>query len=70
MHLDIAGELLLKVEDNGICLDPETLKIANASGRGLGLFNIENRVHLLGARMDYSQFESHGTRITLTAPLL
>jgi signal transduction histidine kinase len=69
MHLDIAGELVLKVEDNGIGFDPETLRIANASGRGLGLYNIENRVRLLGAKMDYTQFESHGTRITLTAPL-
>ena len=67
MHLDITDQLVLKVEDNGIGFDPEALK--NVAGRGLGLFNIENRVHLLGAKMDYTQFESHGTRITLTAPL-
>ncbi|MGC3942961.1 MAG: sensor histidine kinase [Chryseolinea sp.] len=69
LHLDITDQLILKVEDNGVGFDPEALKNANTPGRGLGLFNIENRVHLLGAKMDYTQYESHGTRITLTAPL-
>ncbi|MEJ1236963.1 sensor histidine kinase [Chryseolinea sp. T2] len=67
MHLDITDQLVLKVEDNGIGFDPESLK--HTPGRGLGLFNIENRVHLLGAKMEYTQFNSHGTRIILTAPL-
>ena len=68
MQLDISGQLILVVADNGIGFDPETLK-SDGSGRGLGLFNIENRVHLLGGTLEYAKFESHGTRITLMVPL-
>lgn len=67
--LRVTDQLELIVEDNGIGFDPEAFKTVSQSGRGLGLFNIENRVRLLGATMAHEQAEARGTRITLTMPL-
>lgn len=67
--LRVTDQLDLIVEDNGIGFDPEAFKTVSHSGRGLGLFNIENRVRLLGAKMVHEQAAVHGTRITLTMPL-
>jgi two-component system NarL family sensor kinase len=69
VHVKVQDQLVLIVEDNGIGFDPENYRMANASGRGLGLFNIENRVRLLGARMVHESSGHQGSKITLTIPL-
>ncbi|HTF16649.1 MAG TPA: sensor histidine kinase [Chryseolinea sp.] len=68
VQLQIADELVLSVVDNGVGFDPEIYRAVNSSGRGLGLYNIENRVRLLGAKLDH-QAGNHGMRIVLTMPL-
>jgi signal transduction histidine kinase len=68
VHLHVADTFILTVEDNGIGFDSGSLNTTNHPGRGLGLFNIENRVRLLGARLDHTKPGSHGTRITVTLP--
>ena len=68
VRLHVAEELVLIVEDNGVGFDPEIYKTVNTSGRGLGLFNIENRARLLGAKLNYEMAGGHGSRITLTMP--
>jgi two-component system NarL family sensor kinase len=68
MQLQITDQFILKVEDNGVGFDPESFRSVSTLGRGLGLYNIENRVRLLGAKLEY-QPANHGTRIVLTMPL-
>ena len=41
-----------------------------SSGGGFGLFNIRERLDLVGGRMEIQSMPDQGTRITLTAPLL
>jgi len=69
VRLLVQNQLVLIVEDNGIGFNPENYRTASASGRGLGLFNIENRARLLGARMVHEMSGQQGSRITLTIPL-
>jgi len=66
VHLRSADQLVLVVEDDGVGFDAGSSFTATHSGRGLGLFNIENRVRLLGGALDHTMPGSHGTRITLT----
>lgn len=69
VSLHAGDHLALTVEDNGIGFEPESDRMVTTSGRGLGLYNIENRVRLLGARLDHEKAAIHGTKITLTMPL-
>lgn len=69
IHLNVASQLTLVVEDDGRGFDPEQVRSLENAGRGLGLFNIENRVRLLGATIVYERLPDHGSRITLAMPL-
>jgi two-component system NarL family sensor kinase len=60
------NEIILSVEDNGIGFDPETFKTPKQNGQGLGLFNIENRARVLGAKVNFDKNRKHGSKITLT----
>lgn len=60
-------ELTIMVEDNGIGFDAETLRNSTEAGRGLGLFNIENRARLLNAKIEYEK-RSQGSNIILVVP--
>jgi len=58
------------VEDDGVGFDSTALLRHHASAsRGLGLFNIENRVRLLNAHLEFDNGRKSGTRITMTIPL-
>jgi two-component system NarL family sensor kinase len=59
-------EIVLSVEDNGIGFDPDTFKTPKQNGQGLGLFNIENRARVLGAKVNFDKNRKHGSKITLT----
>jgi two-component system NarL family sensor kinase len=57
------------VEDNGIGFDAEAKRNETTQGKGLGLFNIENRVRLLNAKLEYEKMRDSGSKIILTVPL-
>ncbi len=57
------------VEDNGVGFDPAHQRSDRKHGNGLGLFNVENRVRLLHAKLDYDKARESGSKITLTMPL-
>ena len=61
--------LQMIVEDDGIGFDYDAQRNDRKYGKGLGLFNIENRVRLLNAKLDYDRTRGKGSRITLTLPL-
>lgn len=63
----VATNLVLSVEDDGVGFDIENVK--KETGRGLGLFNIENRARLLGGKLDYETEKKRGTKTILTLPL-
>lgn len=67
--LEVDGWLSIIVEDNGIGFDPEAFKKDMQSGRGLGLFNIENRARLLGAKLQYGKDQKPGSKTILTIPV-
>jgi len=67
--MDVTDKIVLTVEDNGIGFNPQSIQHANVPGKGLGLFNIENRVRLLNARLVFGPAEGRGAKITLTSPL-
>jgi two-component system NarL family sensor kinase len=69
VRLQIDESLVLKVEDDGIGFDQESYRTLNTSGRGLGLYNIENRARLLGAKMEHQVAENNGTRVVLSMAL-
>lgn len=60
--------LLICVEDNGIGFDINTQRNDKSFGKGLGLYSIENRASLLGAKVDFSK-KSKGSKVTLTIPV-
>jgi two-component system, NarL family, sensor kinase len=61
-------QLYLSVEDNGIGFDAEEQKNDRQSGKGLGLFNIENRARLLGGILLFEKGRAKGSKTTLTLP--
>lgn len=66
----IATDVLsISVEDDGIGFDAEAQKLDKQSGKGLGLFNIENRARLLNAEIQFLPGLKNGSRISLTIPL-
>ena len=60
-HLEIV------VKDDGAGFDPETLQ--GKSRKGLGLFNIRERLQLIGGEMTIRSQPGKGTRVTLVAPV-
>jgi two-component system, NarL family, sensor kinase len=61
---------LLKVivEDNGKGFNPEEHKADRTTGKGLGLFNIENRARLVGATVDFNAPVAQGSKIIINIP--
>ena len=60
--------LVIEVEDDGIGFNAEQHKNDKSTGKGLGLFNIENRARLVGARLEFDNKKRKGSRIALTIP--
>lgn len=61
-------QLILSVEDNGVGFDPDAFKTPSQSGRGLGLYNIENRARVLGAKIEFERNRKQGSKTTLYVP--
>lgn len=57
----------IEVEDKGIGFDPD--QTSPSYENGFGLFNISERIDLLGGRMDIDSEKGRGTKITLMVPL-
>jgi signal transduction histidine kinase len=60
--------LTVIVQDNGIGFDVEEHKNDKRLGKGLGLFNIENRARLVSADVEFHSAPQQGTRIVLNIP--
>lgn len=72
IHVTIRGtdKLEMTVEDNGVGFDSDSLRHEAKNGKGLGLFNIENRARILSAKLEFETPQSgKGTKITMTMPL-
>jgi signal transduction histidine kinase len=68
VQMHASHNLQLSVEDNGVGFDPGIIKNSSQSGKGLGLFNIQNRARLLGATIEFDTARTHGSKITLVIP--
>jgi two-component system, NarL family, sensor kinase len=63
------GDLLqVIVEDNGKGFNPEEHKSDRTPGKGLGLFNMENRARLVGATIEFNAPVVQGSKIILNVP--
>jgi signal transduction histidine kinase len=61
-------KLTVSVEDNGIGFNPEEIRSSRENGRGLGLFNMENRARLLNASLEFDLNRLKGSKVTMTVP--
>jgi two-component system sensor histidine kinase UhpB len=59
----------ISLEDNGIGFDIDKERSDKRAGKGLGLYSIENRAGLLGARLEFERQPVKGIKITLTLPM-
>lgn len=63
-----ASQLTIIVEDDGVGFDLETHKSDKTHGKGLGLFNIENRARLANAELTFNSSPGKGTKTILIIP--
>ena len=63
------GEARVTVSDAGSGFASEGRKFVPSSDGGFGLFNIRERLDLLGGRLEVESAPGRGTRATLTVPL-
>lgn len=68
LHTDNAC-LVLTVQDDGRGFDMSAFTDGTGHPDGFGLFNIRERLEIIGGRMDVQSAPGRGTRVTLTAPL-
>ena len=70
IHVTIQNEngIHVTVEDDGVGFDPVHEMKDNQNGKGLGLFNIENRARLLGGKLVYPK-PVKGSKTVLTIPV-
>jgi signal transduction histidine kinase len=59
----------IEIEDDGQGFDPTSISDTAASGRGLGLAGIKERVEILGGSALIQSAPGQGTRLVLTVPL-
>lgn len=64
--LQWSSELLVSISDDGVGFDMQQTK---NSGKGLGLFNMENRASMLGANLSFSSIVGSGTKAVMRVPL-
>lgn len=57
------------VEDKGIGMDTDLSKLKPSEDGGFGLFNITERISLLGGGLEVESTPNEGTKMILTAPL-
>jgi two-component system, chemotaxis family, CheB/CheR fusion protein len=61
--------IIIRIEDNGIGFDPEEVRSRQQKRGGFGLFNIEERLALIGGRLEIDTASGQGTRMTIIAPV-
>jgi signal transduction histidine kinase/ActR/RegA family two-component response regulator len=64
------GCLRITVADEGCGFDPSRLRAEGGTAGGLGLFNIAERLDLLGGRMEIDSAPGRGSRFMLIVPAL
>lgn len=68
-----AGQIHVTIEDNGCGFDPESVwaqqTIENGGEGGVGLLGINERIALLGGKLQIDSAPSQGTRIHIQLPL-
>ena len=71
IHVTLRGtdKLEMIVEDDGVGLDAEAQRTVTQTAKGLGLFNIENRIRLLSAKLEFDTLREKGSKITMTMKL-
>ena len=63
------GNILISIEDDGIGFDTSEIEQLKLKNKGFGLFNIKERLKLLGGKVEIESEPGRGTRVTVTAPL-
>ncbi len=63
------SEVLVLVEDDGQGFDPDSLKLPQDSGRGLGLLGMRERAELFGGTVEIESSPGQGARIRVRVPL-
>jgi PAS domain S-box-containing protein len=63
------GVVRIGVIDKGRGFDSETMKSKEGEARGLGLFNLRERIESLGGNLVCESAPGRGTRVTLIVPL-
>lgn len=61
--------LRIEVSDEGIGFDPTRLEVVAGIPGGFGLFNIRERLELLGGRLEIHSAADQGTRVVIVAPM-
>jgi two-component system sensor histidine kinase UhpB len=64
-----ADDLSLSVRDNGIGFNPDAMDAAEATGKGLGIFGMEERAALAGGTLRIWQRPGGGTEVFAFIPL-
>lgn len=64
-----ADALHLSVRDNGIGFDPESDRKSTASGTGLGMLGMRERVGLLGGEIDFKSISDEGVELHVFLPI-
>ncbi len=64
-----AGELILRIRDDGTGFDPMTARQRGAAGRGLGLLMMEERMKLVGGDLSILSRSAKGTTLCARFPL-
>jgi signal transduction histidine kinase len=63
------GSVRVTVDDDGIGFHPDDALSLAGGPRGFGLFNIRERLELLGGRLEIASSPERGTSAVVTAPL-
>ena len=66
---DKKGRVKIIVADNGVGFDPENVFSKERSQGGFGLFNIRERLDLLGGELQVESAPGKGSRFSLCAPM-
>ncbi len=63
------GRIQVTVEDEGSGFDPSQLRAAGGKSGGFGLFNLSERLNMLGGSMKIDSSSGKGSRILLSVPM-
>lgn len=61
--------IIIRIKDNGVGFEPEEVRSRQQKRGGFGLFNIEERLGLIGGRLEIATAPGQGTRMTVIAPV-